>query len=127
SRDKFAKGDVTGPDGVSTVSVYPRTELSPPGDGESQPELTVNAIVYAGLDKDDFPWKLSDLVDVATSGGLGGAALKALYSLLMNLVKRGALPTMAIHIPVTYHGQMPFVMVGEMHAASSFMPISVDF
>lgn len=127
SRDKFAKGDVTGPDGVSTVSVYPRTELSPPDDGETQPELTVNATVYAGLDKDDFPWKLSDLVDIATSGGLGGAALKALYALLMNLVKRGALPTMAIHIPVTYHGQMPFVMIGDMNAASSFVSISIDF
>jgi hypothetical protein len=127
SRDKFAKGDVTGPDGVSTVSVYPRTELSPPGDGETQPELTLNATVYAGLDKDDFPWKFSDLVDMASSGGLGGAAVKALYALLMNLVKRGALPTMAFHIPVKYHGQMPFVMVGDMHAASSFVSIAIDF
>jgi hypothetical protein len=127
SRDKFAKGDVTGPDGVSTVSVYPRTELSPPGDGETQPELTVNATVYAGLDKDDFPWKFSDLLDMASSGGLGGAALKALYALLMNLVKRGALPTMALNIPVKYHGQMPFVMVGDMHAASSFVSIAIDF
>lgn len=127
SRDKFAKGDVTGADGISTVSVYPRTELSPPGDGETQPELTINATVTAGLDKNDFPWKFTDLIGFATSGGFGGAAVKALYSLLMDLMKRGALPTKAYHIPVKYHGQMPFVMVGAMQANSSFVSISVDF
>lgn len=126
SAKAFAKGGTTDRDGTSEVSIYPRTELTPPKDGEQQPEVTINAKVYAGLDKDEFPWKFADLLDMASSANMGYAAAKALYNLLLSMIKRGALPTKSLSIPVTYHGQRPFVMHGAMQAKETISQISID-
>lgn len=126
SAEKFRKGGVTDNNGVSKVSLYTRTELEPPRDEETLPEMTINATITAGLDKDEFPWKIGDLIAAATAGGLGAAAASVLYNMLVTLIKSSVLPTRTIQIQVKYHGKMPVVMVGEMKAVSTFVKVEID-
>ena len=107
--DKLLHGEPTH-DGVSTLWMYPRTETHPPAAGQSVPEQTVSEIVIASLDKDDFPFKLTDLMGIT---GPEGAALSKAWDIAIAWIQKVGLPSRRISYPVSFHANSPYVIAAQ--------------
>jgi hypothetical protein len=114
-------GDVTGADGKSTLELYPTLETVP-GEGKIRDG---KVRVIASLDKDEFPFKLSDLLglkDVAGKpGAVYGMAFDKIYDLAMAAIKRAGLPSQQITITVKYHGSDIYIAKGEREIFAFFL------
>lgn len=108
----LANGGTTDETGESHLELYPRTEAHPPSGGAA-PEHTAYQGIYAYLDKDDFPVKFTDAIDVimgGMAGGPAGALVEAAWKFGMAFVKKVGMPAKKWEYPVTYHGSNPYVM-----------------
>lgn len=108
--DKVLHGGLT-EQGVTTLTMFPRTESKPPKPGESIPEVSTENFVIASLDSDDFPFKFSDLVTLA-NGPRKAALLKA-WNIGVAWMKRAGLPTRRLRYQVTYHADSPYVITSN--------------
>jgi hypothetical protein len=99
-------GEVTGPSGGSTLELYPPVERQP-GVGV---ELKGYAVVTASLDKDDFPFKLKDLLGLRNPADF--AASKA-WDLAISALQRAGLPSQTRTIRVGYHGAEIYIARGQ--------------
>lgn len=106
---KLQEGETTGADGTSTLLTIPRQE-SNPGVGTLH-EGT--AIVSAKLDKEDFPFKLKDLMSLANPAGISGAAIGKVLELAQQLLTKLGLPTAHKAITVEYHAPDVYVIEGD--------------
>ena len=114
-------GEVTGADGQSTVELYPPVE-KPPGKGKEQ---FGGVHVTVSLDKDDFPFKLSDLLALTNPAAF--AAGKT-WDLAISAIQKAGLPSSSLNIRVGYHASEIYVAKG---GASLFMlyvtaPVQLD-
>jgi len=107
--DKLLHGEPTH-DGVSTLWMYPRTETHPPGPGASVPEQTVSEIVVASLDKDDFPFKVTDLMGMTNPES---AALGKAWDIAVAWIQKVGLPSKRLRYPVAFHVNSPYVMTSH--------------
>ncbi len=107
--DKLLHGEPTH-DGVSTLWMYPRTETHPPKPGESIPEQTVSEIVVASLDKDDFPFKLTDLLGMTHPED---AALDKAWDIAIAWLQKVGLPSKRMRYPVSFHANSPYVIQAQ--------------
>lgn len=118
-------GEETAADGTSTLELYPRTERIP----EAGEELTGTAVVYASLDKADFPFKLSDFVGLKDGiAGAAGFAYTKLYDLAINAMTRAGLPARSLSIEVGYHGYDIYTVEGEANIWLFYinLPVTID-
>jgi hypothetical protein len=99
-------GEVTGKDGQSRLEVYPKTEDHPPPDGSKSAVMHGKVWVTAALDKDDFPLKLSHLIQPK---GL----VQNIFDLALGVLKRAGLPNAEDLVTVDYHGNDIYVAKGD--------------
>jgi hypothetical protein len=112
---------VTGGDGKSKVLLDVATERNP-GVGKIQ---HAKVGITASLDKDDFPFKLSDLLGLKNPAGF--AAEKA-WDLLVSAASRLGLPTQSVSIDVAYHDSEAYSIKGTRSIFAFYyrMPIELD-
>lgn len=121
-------GEVSGADGQSTLELYSPREKAP-GEGKIREG---KARVIASLDKDEFPFKLSDLLglkDVAGKpGAVYGMAFDKIYELALAAIKRAGLPSQQIAISVKHHGSDIYIAKGEreIFAIWTFLGMGAD-
>ena len=108
--DKVLHGSLT-QQGVATLMMFPRTEARPPRPGESVPEKLTENLVIASLDKDDFPFKLSDLVGL--TGGVGSAALSKAWDIAVAWMQKVGLPSRRLRYQVSFHAGDPYVITSH--------------
>lgn len=108
--DKVLHGSLT-QQGVATLMMFPRTEARPPRPGESVPEKFTENLVIASLDKDDFPFKLSDLVGLAD--GVGPAALSKAWDIAVAWMQKIGLPSRRLRYQVSFHAGDPYVITSH--------------
>jgi hypothetical protein len=121
--DKLLHGELTN-QGVSTLWMYPRTETHPPKSGEAQPQQTVSEIVVASLDKDDFPFKLTDLLGMANPES---AALGKAWDIAVAWMQKVGLPSKRMRYPVTFHTNSPYVITAHTTInALGFADVTLD-
>jgi hypothetical protein len=116
--DMITDGAKTDSDGrTPSVETYPRTESNPPAKNADVPEQTVVETMAASLDKDDFAIHLKDLFNIGTKvrnvSKILDAPMYLAYQMAVSLAKRAVLPVAKLKIPVTYHGQNPYVISGN--------------
>lgn len=114
-------GQVTGNDGKATVRLEPATERQP-GAGKLD-HATVS--IEASLDKDDFPFKLSDLMGLRNPAGF--VAGKS-WDLIVSAASRVGLPTQRVGIDVAYHDAETYSIKGvrNLFAFYYHMPVTLD-
>ncbi|NJD26817.1 MAG: hypothetical protein FIA92_00780 [Chloroflexi bacterium] len=115
------QAQITGGDGKAKVLfdvVHERT----PGQGELKHDKVV---VRATLDKDDFPFKLSDLMGLKNPAGF---AFEKSWELVVSAVKRKALPSTPVAIDVAYHDTESYFIKGRRTIIAFYytMPIDLD-
>jgi hypothetical protein len=112
-------GAVTGADGTSKVTLETAVERNPGAGAELEGHVTVTA----SLDKDDFPFKLSDVVSLGP-----GFGAKKTWDLVVSAVQRAGLPTERRVIKVSYHGTNIYAAKGEttLFAIYYMLPVYVD-
>lgn len=101
---KVIDGSLTDGNGKTTLELKPHVE-NPAGTGA---ELEGRAVYVASLDKENFPFELSDLYNLSKGGALGKA-----YDLVIELLTKSMLPSKAVGIDVTYHGSDVVVARGK--------------
>lgn len=114
-------GEVTGQNGTSTLELRPARELIP----EKGPEHTGYVTVKASLDKDDFPFKLKDLLGLRNPLGF---VVDKTFDLAMSAIQRAGLPSQAHTIRVDYHGNDILIARGEttLFLFYTTAPLSLD-
>ena len=114
-------GEVTGPGGRSTLELYPPVEREP-GKGV---EFKGFAVVTASLDKDDFPFKLKDLLGLKNPAEF--AASKT-WDLAISALQRAGLPSQTRTIRVDYHGAEIYIVRGQKDVFAVFAtaPVLLD-
>jgi len=118
-------GGRTDSNGVSTLSLYTRTEPEPGGIGE---ERGASVYVTAKLDMTDFPFKPSDFIILSEGDALKFPAKKIL-DLVLSAEGRAGLPSKTITIKVWYHTPDIYIAKGKRTITSFIyydLPISVD-
>ena len=114
-------GEITGPSGRSTLELYPPVEREP-GKGV---EFKGFAVVTASLDKDDFPFKLKDLLGLKNPAGF--AASKT-WDLAISAIQRAGLPSQTRTVRVDYHGAEIYIARGQKDVFAVFAsaPVLLD-
>jgi len=114
-------GEVTGPGGRSTLELYPPVEREP-GKGV---EFKGFAVVTASLDKDDFPFRLKDLLGLKNPAEF--AASKT-WDLAISALQRAGLPSQTRTIRVDYHGAEIYIVRGQKDVFALFAtaPVLLD-
>ncbi|MGH9888827.1 MAG: hypothetical protein ACREBE_25065, partial [bacterium] len=114
------QAQITGGDGKAKVLLDVAYEKNP-GVGK---EKTKTVVVRATLDKDDFPFKLGDLM----GAGKPGWALQKSWDLVLSAAKRKALPSTPESIQVKYHDSESYSIKGRRTILAFYyiMPIDLD-
>lgn len=114
-------GEVTGQSGTSTLELRPARELKP----DQGPEHTGYVTVRASLDKDDFPFKLKDLLGLRNPLGF---AVDKTFDLAVSAIQRAGLPAQVHTIRVDYHGSDILIARGEttLFLLYTTAPLSLD-
>jgi len=71
------------------------------------------ATAKAKLDKDDFPFKLKDLMSLTNPAGIGGAAVGKVIELAQQLLTKLGLPAAYKAVTVEYHAPDVYVIDGD--------------
>jgi hypothetical protein len=114
-------GEVTGTSGTSTIEMYPPTERRP-----NQGTLMYGYVTAtASLVKDDFPFALSDLLDLRNPAEF--AASKT-WDLAISAFQKAGLPSETHTIKVGYHGVDIYVAKGETNLWLLYVtaPVKLD-
>lgn len=111
-------GEVTGVGGRSTLELYPPVEREP-GKGTEFKGFTS---VTASLDKDDFPFKLKDLLGLKNPAAF--AAGKT-WDLAISAIQRAGLPSQTRSIRVKYHGTEIYIARGQTDVFMLFLTVPV--
>ncbi len=114
-------GDTTDGNGQSKVVFEPAVERS---EGRGK-EVTERATVIASLDKDDFPFKMKDLLGLKDPRKF---AIDKVFDLANSAIRRLGLPKQQVVVPVTYHGTEILKIEGRttLYALYWFLPLYVD-
>jgi hypothetical protein len=114
------QAQITGGAGEAKVHFKVATERSP-GAGQLKRKTVV---VRATLDKDDFPFKLGDLL----GAGKPGWALQKSWDLVVSAAKRKALPSTPENINIAYHDAESYSIKGTRTILAFYyvMPITLD-
>lgn len=114
-------GEMTGADGRSTIELFPPVEENP-GSGH---ELSGSVRVIASLDKNDFPFKMSDLLGLNNPAGF---AIGKTWDLVISALSRAGLPSKSLSIRVDYHGSEIYTVKGKSNMFLFYIvaPIELD-
>ena len=114
------QAQITDGSGKAKVLLDVASERSP-GSGDLQHKTVV---VRATLDKDDFPFKLGDLMGVRAPG----FALSKSWDLVLSAAKRKALPSTPESINVAYHDAEAYSIKDSVRIIAFYytMPIDLD-
>jgi hypothetical protein len=109
-------GELTNPKGESTLKLEVAIER-PPDQGE---KLTAHVEVRASLDKDDFPFKLKDLLkldklarNAYNAKSPWSVAVDKIFDIVNSAIKRLGLPVQRKLLDVEYHGSDIYLVRGE--------------
>jgi hypothetical protein len=109
-------GELTNPKGESTLKLEVAIER-PPDQGE---ELTAHVEVRASLDKDDFPFKLKDLLKLeklarhaVDAKSPWQVTVDKIFDIVNSAIKRLGLPVQRRLLDVEYHGSDIYLVRGE--------------
>jgi hypothetical protein len=109
-------GELTNPKGESTLKLEVAIER-PPDQGE---KLTAHVEVRASLDKDDFPFKLKDLLkldklarNAYNAKSPWSVAVDKIFDIVNSAIKRLGLPVQRKTLDVEYHGSDIYLVRGE--------------
>jgi hypothetical protein len=118
-------GETTGPDGRSTIELYPPVELKQEGSEERGKERTGWVQVKASLDKEDFPFKVSELIGLVKPGGY---AADKTFDLAISALTRAGLPSSQRLLRVDYHGSEVLVAKGKgnLFLFYAMAPVELD-
>lgn len=113
-------GAMTERDGTSTVVLQPAYE-NRPGKG---PGNTESVSIIASLDKDEFPFKMKDLLGLKNPAQF---AFDRIFDLANSAIRRLGLPKQRVAVQVGYHGTDILVIEGKttLFAIYYFLPIEV--
>jgi hypothetical protein len=106
---KTRDGDDTDASGRSTLLTIPRQEKEP-GVGVLH---TAAVTAKVKLDKDEFPFKLKDLMSLAKPSGIGGAAIGKVIELAQQLLTKLGLPSAYRTVTVEYHAPDIYTIDGD--------------
>lgn len=109
---KTTKGDVTGEDGTSTITLFPELEEKPPKKGKPEPPLQYGHVtVKASLDKQDFPFKLADIQSMKDPKWFLASKL---IDTGLSILKKAGLPSQEETVTVEYHGPDIYLAKGKV-------------
>lgn len=122
--NKLQDGELTGDNGKSSITLYPPTEEKP-GEGKLHKGYVT---VKASLDKDDFPFKLADLLSLTD---VPLFTVSKLFDLAKSALTKAGLPWQRETITVGYHGSDVYLAKGTATFSGLFfysggVPVTLD-
>ncbi|MDT0156902.1 hypothetical protein Q9R19_04590 [Microbacterium sp. ARD32] len=124
SQQAFLRKSTPDADGRSRVTLKPAVEDNPPPKGSKATEMTSAVTVSVKITKDDFPFSVSDLINVLSVANAAKTAFEKSIDFIKDRVIDELLPEESIKIPVTYHSSQAVVAKVEdsVEAYSYTMP-----